>query len=814
MKVKMKNFRCHENYEVDLPNEGVVLLSGASGCGKTTILNALAYALYGRLVKPYTHDRKECSVEVKDFRIPTSTESIDVERTSPGARLKVRARGELYEDEGAQGVIDGLVGGYEKFVISSYVVQRLDCSLVSLPPREQVDFIKTLASVGDFEGLFRARVKDKVNEFRDTQRTAQAQHQILTRRLGTRPKTEAPRPTTGDPPKSPRSCRNHIAAKENELGEHQAQTLQLERDYQKQLKLVVSAHARTTATDALAVLKARYAELEHSQPNEGAGSLGEEKRFLLQCVLFLDKVAQVARLRLDLTQLEGKRKAALSSQVLSAQEKEKRQKDGAKCREDYEREAHKADTVAAAKGVVKQVAVETEQRWNPKPKLRKGPAALLKFLEKQKDRTDKAVTGKQGELDALAAQSSPLVPCPVCATPLRLEDGKLVVPEPNPPTPSEKEAPPLDVVQAEYAQLQLAARDVAELVTRLKVALEASAAKVLPKAKLLLLKKKADKLDKSLLLSDASESQLRSFRASADLLASRQQEVDAFLQPEDRRKYERRSASSESLQQALETVDARIAEEARWTDRRDRLKEEITAAAERLGSAESGAPVADVLAEAARIETELTQQRLRTPEILKDLQAAQSALAYRLELQAYERQLEERAALEEEQRDAATQLERVERRLLGFEGLDTLCKKADILATDSTIDEINDHASLYTDQLFSDQIRLRLCRTRTTVKGHKRDIMNTTVSYKGSEYSSLDQLSGGERQRCNLSFILAVNDIIGSPILLLDECLNNLDGETHAEILSFLRRVCQGKLILVVAHEAPVALFDHVVSVP
>jgi ABC-type transport system involved in cytochrome bd biosynthesis fused ATPase/permease subunit len=91
--------------------------------------------------------------------------------------------------------------------------------------------------------------------------------------------------------------------------------------------------------------------------------------------------------------------------------------------------------------------------------------------------------------------------------------------------------------------------------------------------------------------------------------------------------------------------------------------------------------------------------------------------------------------------------------------------------------------------------------------------MTTNVVYKGAAYSSLDQLSGGERQRCNLAFILAVNDIVGSPFLLLDECLNNLDGETHAEILDFLRQACYGKLVLVVAHEAAIAKFDEVVTV-
>ena len=49
MKLKLENFRCHKKAAFDFPNTGLVLLSGASGAGKTTIINAKTYALYGKL---------------------------------------------------------------------------------------------------------------------------------------------------------------------------------------------------------------------------------------------------------------------------------------------------------------------------------------------------------------------------------------------------------------------------------------------------------------------------------------------------------------------------------------------------------------------------------------------------------------------------------------------------------------------------------------------------------------------------------------------------------------------------------------------
>ena len=207
----------------------------------------------------------------------------------------------------------------------------------------------------------------------------------------------------------------------------------------------------------------------------------------------------------------------------------------------------------------------------------------------------------------------------------------------------------------------------------------------------------------------------------------------------------------------------------------------------------------------AQLEECQTQQRDR----VMAFQRSQKELEEALEYQTYKNGV----SLLKESDELEVSLNSTFDKILGFQGLNVLCKKADIVASDSTIADINFNASFYTKELFAEPIQISLSRVRTTLKGEKRDGMTANVVYMGSEYSSLDQLSGGERQRGNLAFILAVNDIVGSPFLLLDECLNNLDGETHAAILDFLGQTCRGKLILVVAHEAATAKFDEVVLV-
>jgi thiol reductant ABC exporter CydD subunit len=70
-------------------------------------------------------------------------------------------------------------------------------------------------------------------------------------------------------------------------------------------------------------------------------------------------------------------------------------------------------------------------------------------------------------------------------------------------------------------------------------------------------------------------------------------------------------------------------------------------------------------------------------------------------------------------------------------------------------------------------------------------------------------LSAGERQRVALARAF----LRGAPLLLLDEPTANLDGQTEADILDAVRRLCRGRTALLVAHRpALLAIADRVVD--
>ena len=153
--------------------------------------------------------------------------------------------------------------------------------------------------------------------------------------------------------------------------------------------------------------------------------------------------------------------------------------------------------------------------------------------------------------------------------------------------------------------------------------------------------------------------------------------------------------------------------------------------------------------------------------------------------------------------------------LQGIYAVEKASKIAHMQTLVKTINNINEHAKIYLDQMFSDHPIVVKLEIKTHTK--KGDLaanvsIGTRVDYKGVQDIHVPSLSVGERQRINLALLLGVNDLFGSSILLLDECLNNLHSEIHTETLGFLKDLCPSKQILVISHEEIAGIFDNVIE--
>src|ERR1700753_2297037 len=103
MKISLNNFLYHREAEFDIPDSGAVHITGVSGSGKTTILRAIIYALYGKthgkIRKPYSHGAKSCKVILEYM-------DMVIKRTSTPNSVTVTYDDVVYEDDAAQSIID------------------------------------------------------------------------------------------------------------------------------------------------------------------------------------------------------------------------------------------------------------------------------------------------------------------------------------------------------------------------------------------------------------------------------------------------------------------------------------------------------------------------------------------------------------------------------------------------------------------------------------------------------------------------------------------------------------------------------------
>ena len=140
-------------------------------------------------------------------------------------------------------------------------------------------------------------------------------------------------------------------------------------------------------------------------------------------------------------------------------------------------------------------------------------------------------------------------------------------------------------------------------------------------------------------------------------------------------------------------------------------------------------------------------------------------------------------------------------------------KEAETRSIHQFIDSLNKHAGLYIEDFFPDEdIRVELVTNKELKSGKDKLGLFFDVSYKTIK-GDIDFLSGGQRDRVNLAFTLAFSELVQNKMLLLDECISSLDSETSDTVVDTLKEKYKGKLVMCVAHQVNTGVFDTVLNV-
>lgn len=130
MQLTLKNFRCYTNKTFNFEDDTITLISGSSGCGKTTILLAIQFALYGSVNQKFlvSHNKNSCEVTLiyKNFK---------VKRTKRPNILNIEKDGKFYEDKEAQIILNKYFG-----------ITNSSIFFIDLPHLEKMEFLEKIVN--------------------------------------------------------------------------------------------------------------------------------------------------------------------------------------------------------------------------------------------------------------------------------------------------------------------------------------------------------------------------------------------------------------------------------------------------------------------------------------------------------------------------------------------------------------------------------------------------------------------------------------------------------------------------------------------
>ena len=138
--------------------------------------------------------------------------------------------------------------------------------------------------------------------------------------------------------------------------------------------------------------------------------------------------------------------------------------------------------------------------------------------------------------------------------------------------------------------------------------------------------------------------------------------------------------------------------------------------------------------------------------------------------------------------------------------------ESEMIAIMNTIDTINTHAQIYLDSFFPDYPMTIILKCFKESKKSEKPQINMDIYYKNTE-CDLSSLSGGELARVVLAFALSLSEMFNTPMLLLDESTASLDEETTAIVFESIKENMKDKPVLVIGHQIVQGIFDKILKI-
>jgi exonuclease SbcC len=812
----VENFRCWQGtHTFHFPDKGLTLLSGKSGSGKSSLLNAIYFALYGVGTKIATNGQKRCRVEL-------TIKNLTVTRTKNPGRLTVEKNGKLYEDDVAQSVIESVFG--RDFTVTSYITQKSAESFIQMTASEKMNFLERLA-IGDQDiEPIKRKAREYCKTVKDEANRKTGARELVQNQISQLVRSPAPEISYVYSDEVLANYKRDLSLTQNAL--HQSQSSLRELGYELQTlraNTIQMARWEKTRDEAISTRDEcllRVQTLEKKWEGEdNLQALQEVYDYLSDNEKYIALKTEYQR------ELEEYQKLQREEQTRKSQEIERltqkletldisdlddiiqRYQQSIQTRDLYNSIQNKiGECKSKISDLQSQLKSFVHREASPEGIL-KSPCDSLQFLKSQ-------ISEYTATLAELRERMQYRL-CPHCSGSVVLINNVLH-PAKSQPVGSQ------DEISKVEAKLKNANSDLAK-VSRLKDCLQ----------------RETDRLHDLQVQIDSLEiiDDIETITAKLPILKSQQRERDLTQQTLEIT----RSTHSKTLDsikrgldlknRQLQTLETKVKQSEVETDyTRDEVYREILSQQQyQRESVLANRDYSSATSRLSGIETEIARLRQKMPHT-EDY--------YTGLIQSTEQKIGEHTDKITRLKNWITQGEEYQRwqsqesvyiqwnrQLDSLISEETTCRNrvvvadtfikritdAESIAVSQTIDQINYYMNLYLERFFPDNpISVEIMPFKETKKDIK-PVVNFRVYYRGAE-CDLTSLSGGEYDRVVLSVLLALNTIFGSDLLMLDESISSLDSDLSNEILEVLSETLSDKLVVIVAHQIETGVFDTVID--
>lgn len=809
MYLKLINFKCYEKKEFNFADSGLTLITGQSGAGKSTIMAAIDFVLYGEGRKVCSHKAKTCSVEFRH------NNWIIIRSKTPNlVTLTDQETNSSYQNDSADAMIKQRYGS--EFSTISYLKQNGLNSFIAKSPTEKVEFLEQFA----FSNINLVNLKNSVTkltrEANDKLTAVTSKLQFATDNLK---KFVRPQPVPC-PYKStkPIAMKNEEIRIKNNIVLIKRTETKLETLKQEHADNRVYTERKTSLSDQLTKIETKLAILSNELDQIdyiGDDSLLQLETQLLsiieqkELIILKDRYEQDKK-RLEemvLLEIEEYRKKIADIELALWSEYNSNEVD--QHIRDYQDMERDVDQMNKLKLQLNKLNIDNDQ---------------LLIWNEQLDKINHQVSVKKEKYDRLKTQQQ-LRKCPSCHAVLRLVDNELVKAEQKYEYSSEDISKlEKDIKQSEINKSKLET-NISETNQKIKQYNELEQEIDLLTKQYETLLTKQELTDNIEYFKEYKRSQIeldktrklleQNIRDKIYSNSVQKLRIDVNKQKESISVLEKKYKNNKihlSEQELRVRIDKQRLNKEKFASlskqitelqrEQDNITELIQHNEDDYGQKYTTRVISEIETELKSTEKELQDliiQKNHYDKLSKDIDNYKN---YQKELQIYTELDTELNTIQQEEKVCRDEYN-------AYLVYRDKIQQAENISFLSIIDSINSHAQDYLDDFFPDNpITIQLQAFKENNKKIIKPSINLEISYKGSDID-ISSLSGGEFSRIVLAFTLALAEIFNSPLILLDECTSSLDQELNSIVMDSIKKSFPDKVILVIAHQVVAGDYDQ-----